>query len=137
MGSPLYHSKVYQKGMQYVIDNANKMVVVKGVAASYNDANNLDTDAPAGFKVGEIAMAPADFTYQAHSPDGFEVVVAAKNLAALDDSLISEDHHVCLLNTTLSELLVRADITPELAIGNPSTIQVPSWLFFFRAPVNS
>jgi len=121
------HDKVFDNGLDYVKTNCNKLVVCKAPPTTFDEANNLDTGGPAGYKVAEVAMASGDFTIQDKTGGGREIVAAAKpGISPLDDSLTTDDHHFAYLNTTLSELLWVTDETTDPEILLTDTVSFPS-----------
>jgi len=130
-----WHNNVFDNGLNHIDTNCNKMVLCKQPPTSFNEANNLDTDAPPGYKVAEVVMAAVDFTVQDRTGGGRECVVAAKSAPALDNSLGSDDLHVCLLNTATSEVTVITDETTDQVITTGNTVNIPSFTVFMPDPV--
>ena len=124
----LWHNDIFDNGFNAAKINANKMVLCKAAPASYNDANNLDTDVPAGSKVAEVVMASGDYTIQDRVGGGREMVVALKNsVTALDNSLVTDDLHVALLDTVNLKLMVLTDETSDQTITTGNPVNFPSW----------
>lgn len=131
-----FDSSVFDNGLNHVIGNGNKLVLVKGIPTTYTDANNLDTDVPAGIKVAEEALAGGDYTLADRVGGGREVTVAAKSgVTALDGSQASDDLHVAVLDTVAQRVLVLTDeaTNQPITAGNP--INIPAFSFYLGAAV--
>ena len=124
----LWHNDIFDNGFNAAKINADKMVLCKQPPTTFIEGNNLDTDGSPGFKVAEVAMASGDFTIQDRTGGGREMVVALKSsVTALDDSIVTDDLHIALLDTVNSKLLIVTDETSdqEITTGNP--VNFPSW----------
>lgn len=130
-----FHNDVFDNGLNAVKNNGNKVVLCKSPPTTFDEANNLDSDVPAGFRVAEVAMAPGDFTVADRTGGGRECTVSAKSGVTADDDAAAPDLHIAVIDTVNSKLLVVTDETSDQAITSGNTVNFPSWAFGFPDPV--
>lgn len=127
------HNDVLDGALNVIKNNCTKMVVCSAEPLDYNQANNIDTDTPAGYKLAEVAMASGDFTI-ADDVSGRKVTVAAKSGILIADS--GSATHIALLDVTNSKLLYVTTCTAQSLTANGSnTVSVPSWKASIADPV--
>lgn len=127
---------VYDNGLLSVSELGNKMVLCKGIPTTYAEANNLDSDSPAGYKVAEVALSGVDYTIQARAGGGREIVVAAKpGITAADGSTSGNDLHIAILDTANSRMLLLTDETSNQVIAEGNLVNFPSFRYGLPAPV--
>lgn len=132
----LFHNDVFDSGLSAVNANGTKMVLCTQPPTTFAEANNLGSDTPAGFKVAEVTLAPADLPIADRTGGGREITVAAKpGVTALDNSLATDDLHIAILDVANSKLLVVTDETTDQPITSGNPINFPSFKFGFPDPV--
>ncbi|HFE31942.1 MAG TPA: hypothetical protein ENJ17_01380 [Gammaproteobacteria bacterium] len=132
----LFHNDVFDAGLNTVNANGSKMVLCKQPPTTFVEANNLVTDTPAGFKIAEVALVPADLVIADRTGGGREITVAAKpGVSALDSSQATDDLHIAILDVANSKLLVVTDETTDQAVTSGNQVNLPSFKFGFPDPV--
>lgn len=115
---------VADKDLDYIKAKCDKMTIC-------NDQPTTFTEGNATFALADVAMASGDFTIQNHSPDGRELVAAAKNSVPIDSS--GTGTHIALLNTADSELLAVTTCS-SIVLTSGGTVNIPSWKLVNRDP---
>lgn len=132
-----YHNDVFDNGLSAIVSATTKLTLCKAIPTTYTEANNLPSDTPAGFKVGEVVLATPDKVLANKAGGGREITTAAKASGGnvLASTLGSDDLHFAIIDTVGSRLLAVTDETSNqpLTLGNP--INFPSLKFGFTPPV--
>ncbi len=132
----LFHNDVFDFGLDAVKTNGNKLVLCKQPPTTFVEANNLASDVPAGFKIAEVALVPADLVIADRTGGGREITVAAKpGVNALDNSLATDDLHIAILDATNSKLMVVTDETTDQPVTSGNQVNLPTFKFGYPDPV--
>lgn len=119
------NSTVLDQALNYIKNNATRMVVCSAQPTTYTEGN-------ATFMLANVTMASGDYTVQAGVTSGRRVTMAAKTAISVTNSGTAT--HVALLDVTGTALLLVTTCTSQaLTAGN--TVTVPTWNDEIAAPV--
>ncbi len=101
-----------------------KMVLCSAQPTTYAEAN-------ATFKLGEVAMAGADFTLANGDVSGRKMTVAAK--AAVPITVTGSANHIAIIDTVALALRL-VTTCPTQAVGSGGTADIATWKHELNAP---
>lgn len=111
------HDDVLDALLNYIKNNATKMVLCSAQPANYTEANST-------YKLAEVTMASGDFTLADGDSSGRKVTVAAKNAISVSSS--GTGNHAALLDVSGTKLLC-VTTTPSQAVVNGGVVDIGSW----------
>lgn len=115
---------VLDASLEYLRDNVTRMVPCSAEPTSFDEANNGSGDAPPGFALADVTLAPADFTIADGDTSGRKVSVAAKNGVSVD--ITGTVNHVALLDVANSRLLY-VTTTAAQGVSSGGTVDLGGW----------
>lgn len=131
MGVKWYHPNVLDQGLQYMQTNALQLHLIKNYAAgdAYATvlANSLASSALAG---GDKVLGD-----QTPSTLGRQLATASKTPNSSASSIVSDDLHVALLDTTNSIVVAVTDETTDQVITSPNPVTIPAINWKLSQPV--
>lgn len=111
------HNDVIDAMLNYIKDNATRMVACSTEPTTYTEAN-------ATYALADVTIADTDFTIGDGDVSGRKATVAAKNSVPIDTS--GTFAHVALLDVANTKLLYVTTGTNQPLVGG-GTADFPAW----------
>jgi hypothetical protein len=116
---------VHDAGFDAIKNSGNlKQVLCSAQPTTYAEAN-------ATFKLAEVVLAPADFTYAAGDVSGRKSTVAAKN--AVPVTVTGTGNHVAIIDTVLTRLWQVTTCTAQ-GVSSGGTVDIGSYKYEQQDP---
>jgi len=117
---------VYDQALQYIKNNADKLVICQGEPANYSEATT-DLGTGSGKALGEIAVDAADFTISDGDSSGRKVRVAAQNGIGVDVS--GNLNHAAIIDDAGQQILLINDQGSDTSVTSGGTADTQAFDF--------
>lgn len=118
---------VRDKGLEYFSTLSNvKMTVCSAEPTTFEEANTTYDGTSGKLKTGEVALSSGDFTLQAGTPNGRQVLIAPKSVTLSFTNGPASNSYVAILDVGSSTLLAYSDFSARTA-DSGDTLDIGSW----------
>lgn len=107
--------KVFDQGLNYVVQNVTHIVLLTGEPANFTDADSLSSNG--GTKLSELPISASELSIQNSGSGGREIVIPKKGHLPIESGDIT---HLALLNRDANELLPYTE--HDDGNGNPVSV---------------
>jgi hypothetical protein len=114
------HADLLDGGLNYLVANADKMILLK----TYADADNY-TAVNVTNNICEVAMTSGDFTLGGADNAVRTCTSATKSATATGDSGGAPSLHIAFVDTGVSKVLLVTDETTDVVVTTGNTVNFP------------
>jgi len=112
---------VYDTLLQYIKNNATKMVICQGEPADYSEATT-DLGTGSGKALGEVALTGSDFTISDGDSSGRKIRAAAQN--GIDVDVDGDMDHLAVIDDANSRLMYVNEQSATTSVSAGGTVDV-------------
>lgn len=110
---------VFDKGLNYILNNADYITLLTGEPSNYSDADTFVSNG--GKKLGEVPITASELTLQGDGAGGREIIVPKRGYVVPDTESAGQVTYLALVDRSGSTLLVYTE--HDDGAGNPVSVQ--------------